>query len=160
MWLKSPVCTRFLCTVNHARCNIAAMWRGCMLIKALDNQIYIFVPTFFVLKFRTNSFAQREKSLGSGRKKSVGSPHRNQTYFISLYLCPNIMEQLILPMARKNERLRVLESPDCVRRNDVRHSASIWILCSNDNFPTPGYTQGPANFRSFSLSSPFDQTTP
>jgi len=45
-------------------------------IKAADNQIYIFVPTFFILKFCTNFFLlKRTKSLGSARKKGrVRSP--------------------------------------------------------------------------------------
>jgi len=37
----------------QAQCNIAARWRGFMHIKAVDNQIFISVPTFFVLTFRT-----------------------------------------------------------------------------------------------------------
>ena len=41
----------------------------------MDNQIYMFVPTSFVLKFHT-IFTQK------GRDEKVGSGHWNQTYFL------------------------------------------------------------------------------
>ena len=58
----SPVCATisFLCTVNNMHC---------VTIKSVDNQIYIFVPTFFVLKFCTNSCLLKWKKIGSGGKQ-------------------------------------------------------------------------------------------
>jgi len=61
-----------------------------MLIKAVDNQNNIFVPTFHTKVSHQFFFTQIEKSLGSGGKK-VGSGHQNQTYFFfSPYYNPSI----------------------------------------------------------------------
>ena len=74
----------FMYCKQHAQCNIAARRRCLMHIKAVDNQKYIFVPTFFLLTFRTKfcllKWKKWGKSLRSG-VKMVGSGHRNQTIF-------------------------------------------------------------------------------
>ena len=63
--MVSRVCNTklFVYCKQHAQCNIAARWKGLMNIKAVDNQKYIFVPTFFIdlLKFRTTFFTQMKK---------------------------------------------------------------------------------------------------
>jgi len=53
----------FMYLKQHAQCSIGARWRGLMHIKAVDNQIYIFVLTVFVLKFRTNFFYSNGKKV-------------------------------------------------------------------------------------------------
>jgi len=53
-----------------------------MHIKAVDNQKYIFVPTFFILKFRSIFFLLKgKKEFRVRTKKKVGLGHRNHIFF-------------------------------------------------------------------------------
>jgi len=75
----------FLCTVSnmHSVTYIAARRRGLMHIKAVDNQLFIFLPTFFVLMFRTICFTEMEKKFRVGSTKGrVGSPEPDIFFFI------------------------------------------------------------------------------
>jgi len=54
----------FMYWKQHAQCNIAARWRGGrMQIYKFIYQIYIFEPTYFELKYRTNLFTQMERNV-------------------------------------------------------------------------------------------------
>jgi len=57
-----------------------------MHIKAVDNRNYIFVPPFFVLKFRTN-FTSNGKKFRVGSKKSrVGSPEPDIVFLFTIFV--------------------------------------------------------------------------
>ena len=66
----------------HSVTKLAPRWRGLMHIKAVDNQKYIFVPTFFILKFRSIFFLLKgKKEFRVRTKKKVGLGHRNHIFF-------------------------------------------------------------------------------